>query len=130
MDRDRPAIRDVARNPFRFGTAVSGREGVSSPVTDPVTPAGTRGREAAGALGAPVAVLPDADLAALTFIGLVEAPESAVRVAVLTDGLDVYHGRVDDVIAGRYRILAFDETSIEIERVRDGKSRVVTRSGI
>lgn len=127
--RDWPSIREAPRNPFRFGSAESGRQGTLPQVTVPIAPAGVADRDAAGTLGATDAITPDADIAALRFIGIVEAPESAVRVAILTDGHDVYHGRVDDVIAGRYRILAIGEKSVEIERAQDGEHRVLMRNG-
>ena len=129
MIRDWPPVGDTRRNPFWFGSAASGRQGALPQVTVPITPGAVRGQDATGALGGTDADRPAADLAALRFNGVVEAPESAVRVVILTDGRRVYHGRVDDVIAGRYRILAIDETSIEIERVQDGERRVVMRNG-
>ena len=57
---------------------------------------------------------------AVRFLGVLEAPESVGRVAVVTDGAGVYHGRVGDVVGGRYRIVAIDRTAMVLERVEDG----------
>ena len=41
-------------------------------------------------------------------------------MAVLTDGDGVYHGLVNNVVKGRYRILAIDADSVEVEDVTRG----------
>ena len=61
----------------------------------------------------------------MRLLGLVKAPDRGLRVAIVGDGRDVYHGGVGDVVAGRYRVVAIDRTSIEIERVRDGRRRIL-----
>ena len=62
----------------------------------------------------------------LTFIGFVKSPGIEGRVVVLTDGELVYHGRVGDVIDGRYRILGIGLESVDVERV-DGEGRQTLR---
>ena len=71
----------------------------------------------------------DAAVVAVRLLGLVEAPSRGLLVAVVTDGRGVYHGGVGDVIAGRYRVVAIDRTSIEIESVRDGQRRILRPAG-
>jgi hypothetical protein len=63
---------------------------------------------------------------ALKFIGIVESPQRALRVAVLSDERGVYHGREGDIIEGRYRILKIGVESIELAYV-DGRGRSTIR---
>ena len=51
----------------------------------------------------------------LVLIGVIEAPASAGRVAVLTDGDAVYHGRVGDMLGEYARIVSITPPSIELE---------------
>lgn len=105
---------ELTRNPFRFG--FSRQQSVTasyplweepvvwgdSPDLDPVT-------------------WPDPAVDAwsnpppLVLIGVIEAPASAGRVAVLTDGDAVYHGRVGDVLGEYARIVSITPPSIELE---------------
>jgi len=105
---------ELTRNPFRFG--LSSQQSVSasyplweepvvwgdSPALDPLT-------------------WPDSAVDAwsnpppLVLIGVIEAPASAGRVAVLTDGDAVYHGRVGDVLGEYARIVSITPPSIELE---------------
>ena len=62
---------------------------------------------------------PAGEAEAVRFIGILEAPESAGRVAVLADGAGVHHGRVGDVVVGRYRIVALDRSALLLERLED-----------
>ena len=98
------------RNPFRFeretllplmgATDAAGGSPAASPgVVDGWRPAG--------------------DVEAVRFIGVLEAPASVGRVAVLADAAGVHHGRVGDVVAGRYRIVALDRTALLLERLED-----------
>jgi len=48
------------------------------------------------------------------------------RIAALSDGTFVYHGREGDVIEGRYRIVKIGVESIVIEHV-DGRGRQTIR---
>ncbi len=57
----------------------------------------------------------------MRLLGLVKAPDRGLRVAIV--------GGVGDVVAGRYRVVAIDRTSIEIERVRDGRRRILRLAG-
>jgi hypothetical protein len=58
------------------------------------------------------------------FIGMVT--RSDVRVAVLSDGRNVYHGREGEVVDGRWRIVRIGEESLQIEYV-DGRGRQTVR---
>ncbi len=116
-----PAPAGPARNPFRFGPAAA---------PPPLTPGG--GGSGGNAAASPVQVdgwRPAEDPAALRFIGVLEAPESAGRVAVLTDGAGVYHGRVDDVVGGRWRIVALDRAAVVLERSGSGERLTLTPGG-
>ena len=109
------------RNPFRFGRLPGGARGAFA-VVALASAVGSPG------IPAPVAatrVLPTIeDAPAIRFIGLVEVRARPAPVAVLADGDDVYHGSVNDVVRGRYRILSVGAASIVVEDVARG-SRVV-----
>jgi hypothetical protein len=62
----------------------------------------------------------------LKFIGVVDAPAGAGRLAVLSDGRAVYHGREGETIEGRYRIIRIGAESIEIAYA-DGRGRQTIR---
>ena len=62
----------------------------------------------------------------LSYIGFVESPGIEGRVVVLTDGEVVHHGRVGDVIDGRYRIVGVGLESVDLERI-DGQGEQTLR---
>ncbi len=62
----------------------------------------------------------------LKFIGIVEGAPKPGKLAVLTDGRDVYYGKEGDLIEGRYRIIRIGVESIEMTYV-DGRGRQVIR---
>jgi hypothetical protein len=111
-----PAPVDSGRNPFRFASRVrdAGEAGGGAvappPVTIPPSPPGPSGPP-------PIP---------LRFIGLVDAPGQTARLAVLSDGRDVFHGREGDIIDGRYRIIRIGVESIEMSHV-DGRGRQLIR---
>ena len=108
-----PAPGGDARNPFRFARA---------PAPPPLMPAdGVPGGNPAISPGRVDGWRPAGDPEAIRFLGVLEAPESVGRVAVVTDGDGVYHGRAGDVVGGRYRIVAIDRTAVVIERVEGGE---------
>ena len=41
-------------------------------------------------------------------------------MAVLADDDSVQHGQVNDILIGRFRVLAFNDTSVELEELPDG----------
>lgn len=120
---DRPVAVETGRNPFRFGAPqdpVQREQPVAPPVdvgvAAPGAPPGAR-------RAAPGGTIP------LKFIGIVEAPDSAGRVAVLSDASGVYYGRQHDVIEGRYRIVRIGIESIEMELVDSGVRQTIRLSG-
>jgi Tfp pilus assembly protein PilP len=62
----------------------------------------------------------------LKFIGIVQKQGESTRIAVLSDGRGVYHGREGDVIEGRYRIVRIGNDSVEMVYL-DGRGRQVIR---
>ncbi len=120
LSGDAPAPDGGRRNPFRFA-----RE-----TLPPLIPAGRpEGGSPAASPGAVDGWRPSEEAAAVRLVGVLEAPESAGRVAVLTDGTGVHHGRVGDVVAGRYRIVALDRTALLLERIEDGVRLTLRPSG-
>jgi hypothetical protein len=59
------------------------------------------------------------------FIGVLSGAGPG-RIAVLTDGKTVVHGRVGQEVEGRYRIVHIGEESIQIEHI-DGRGRQTLR---
>ena len=109
-----------ARNPFRFTPTAPPSlmpEGGVAGGTPAIPPGGVDGWRPAG------------EPPAVRFLGVLEAPESVGRVAVVTDGAGVWHGRVGDVVGGRYRIVAIDSTAMVLERVENGERLTLTPSG-
>jgi hypothetical protein len=87
------------RNPFRMGAATPPP---GAPQPPPVPPIPYR------------------------FIGVLSGAPGQGRIAVLTDGRNVVHGRVGQEIEGRYRIVHIGEESIQVEHL-DGRGRQTLR---
>ena len=110
------------RNPFRMGAA-----------TPPPPPEGTI---AARGPAKPVTPLPPVPVGPpqppppppipYRFIGVLSGVPGQGRIAVLTDGRTVVHGRVNEIIEGRYRIVQIGEESLQIEHA-DGRGRQTIR---
>ncbi len=119
---DRGEMDAAERNPFRFQARVAppssggGARRVSAPppppvLTGPPVPAGPP----------PLPPIP------LRFIGLVEAPAQAGRVAILSDGRgNVFYGKEGDIIEGRYRLLRIGPDAAEFAYT-DGRGRQTVR---
>ena len=116
-----PAPDGSHRNPFRMGAPPPAPSSAASQGTiakaaprpvapTPVVPAGPP----------PPPPIP------YRFIGVVSGAPGVGRIAVLTDGRTVVHGRVNEVIEGRYRIVQIGEESIQIEHA-DGRGRQTLR---
>ncbi len=60
------------------------------------------------------------------FLGVVEAPNRSLVIAVLSDGRTTLHGRVGDLVEGRYRILRIGPDSIDMAYA-DGRGRQTIR---
>ena len=112
-----------ARNPFRFSEApvkvaasssASPRRGPVAAAPPPVEPLGPP----------PPPPLPPIQL---RFIGLIEAPDRAGRVALLSDGKGgLMNGREGDIIEGRYRVLRVGADSLDLAYA-DGRGRQTIR---
>ena len=107
------------RNPFRMGAA-----------TPPPAPEGTMAartppKPVAPVVMAPVGPPPPPPIP-YRFIGVLTGVPGQGRIAVLTDGRSVVHGRVNDIIEGRYRIVQIGEESLQIEHY-DGRGRQTIR---
>jgi hypothetical protein len=63
----------------------------------------------------------------LRYIGFLQEAEGSV--VFLTDGNDVYMGRVNDVIANRYRILKITDESVELGYLSLNQSRTIPFQG-
>lgn len=119
LQQERPKPGDVDRNLFRFRAK-------SDPPPPPV-PVTTRPMEPParpGPAGPPPS--PPVPPIPFKFIGILEVPGQARRVAILSDQRGVYHGREGDIIEGRYRILKIGTESIEMAEV-DGRGRQTIR---
>ncbi len=122
LDEDRPAPEEGGRDPFRSGAVGSGGSGggaetrvPSAPTPAPVAPA-----VPAGPPGPPP-VPP----ISVKFIGIVSRQDVG-RVAVLSDGKNVYYGRAGEIVDGRWRIVSIGEESLQIEYA-DGRGRQTVR---
>ena len=110
------------RNPFRMGAA-----------TPPPAPEGTTAAHTPPKPVMPVVALPvgpppppPPPPIPYRFIGILTGVPGQGRIAVLTDGRTVVHGKVNDVIEGRYRIVQIGEESLQIEHY-DGRGRQTIR---
>jgi hypothetical protein len=118
LEAKRPRPVSAARNLFRF------RPKPPPPPPPPVAPVE---RPPAPVVPAVPAGPPPPPPIVLKFIGTVEAPgQSAQKIAVLSDGRNVFHGREGDIIEGRFRILRIGAESIEMAYL-DGRGRQTIR---
>lgn len=114
-----PSQPRVTRNPFRFyeppPAAVSrGPRPVPPPPPTYQPPPGPAGP-------------PPPPPISLRFIGLIEAPQRAGRVALLSDGRGgLMNGREGDIIEGRFRLLRVGTDSLDIAYA-DGRGRQTVR---
>jgi hypothetical protein len=118
LDADRPAPEESGRDPFRSGAEAPGDDDSSSPpapvAPPPVVP-----------VGPPAAVVPTVPPITVKFIGVVSRRDVG-KVAILSDGKNVYYGREGEIVDGRWRIVSIGEESLQIEYV-DGRGRQTVR---
>ena len=107
------------RNPFRMGAATP------TPAPEGTMAARTPPKPVAPVVLAPVGPPPPPPIP-YRFIGVLSGVPGQGRIAVLTDGRSVVHGRVNDIIEGRYRIVHIGEESLQIEHY-DGRGRQTIR---
>jgi hypothetical protein len=110
--REKPGA--VRRNLFQFEEPVP----AASPAPAVAQP------ETAAAATRPLQ--PTAAPIPLKFIGIVEAPERSLVIAVLSDDRGVYHGREGETVEGRYRIWRISAESVEVSHL-DGSGRQTIR---
>ena len=134
LGRTAPAVEE-RRNPFRFGApAAAGRDASGSGTRTGSFPPGSRQSDGTrpapvGGPGAGPAPLSPGRPDSLRFIGVVEARSRTGRVAVLRDDDGVYHGFVNDIVRGRFRILAIGATSVELEDLARGTRAMLRLRG-
>jgi hypothetical protein len=85
------------------------------PVRAPVAPSAP-----AGGVSSPAE--PSRPPITLKFIGIVEAPERGPKIAVLSDGRNVWYGKEGEIVLGQYRILRIGAESIDLAYT-DGRGR-------
>lgn len=113
IERIEPA--DGGRNPFSLSSSPRTTFSAAPPRFE--APVVTR--EASEEPGAAIRTTPPIPL---KFIGIVSLTRNRGRLAVLSDGDFVYHGRRGDIVEGRYRIITIGDESIELEYT-DGRGR-------
>jgi hypothetical protein len=117
LEAERPEPVDGTRNPFRFQPKPAPPPPISNgPSVPPPVPVG-------GPLES--SEPPSPPRIPLKFITLMES-EKTGRVAVLTDGRGVYHGKEGSIIEGRYRILKIGVESVDLAYL-DGRGRQTIR---
>ena len=121
LTRVRPELEVGNRNPFRFRPAPA--PAATSTVGQP-KPGGVGALTPAGPV-MPQGPPPPPPIA-LKFIGVVEQAPSKLKLAVLSDGRNVFYGKEGEVIEGRYRIERIGVESIEMVYV-DGRGRQTLR---
>jgi hypothetical protein len=118
LKAERAAPETIERNPFRF-------EARRNPAEEERRP--PPAREPAPVPQEPAGPPPPPPIP-LKFIGIIESP-GAGRMAALTDGRHVFHGRVGDIIEGRYRIVRIGVESIVLEYVDGSSQQTIRLSG-
>ncbi len=116
LTASRPKPDDASRDPFSFEAP--------RPAPMPVGNAAGGPNGAAALPALPVGPPPPPPIQ-LKFIGIVNGATTA-RIAVLSDGKNVFYGREGETIDGRYRIERIGVESIEMART-DGQGRQVIR---
>jgi hypothetical protein len=109
------------RNPFRMGAA-------TAPVPEGTSAARVPPKPVTPVVQLPVGPPPPPPLPPIPyrFIGVLSGAPGQGKIAVLTDGRTVVHGRVNAEIEGRYRIVQIGEESVQMEYL-DGRGRQTIR---
>ncbi|HTV02961.1 MAG TPA: hypothetical protein VMF13_20610 [Luteitalea sp.] len=120
LDEDRPAPEEGGRDPFRSGPAAVGPDQPSGNQTTTQPPTAS--------VPAPPPLPPQPvgpPPIVVKFIGVVSRQDVG-KVAVLSDGKNVYYGRAGEIVDGRWRIVSIGEESLQIEYA-DGRGRQTVR---
>lgn len=121
LQRTPGTLEEPGRNPFRFeARSTPAPKGAPAPPrSSPTSATPPQIRPPVGPQAPPP--IP------LKFIGLVEAPSQAGRVAILSDGRgNVFYGKEGDAIEGQYRMLKISPELIELSYM-DGRGRQTIR---
>jgi hypothetical protein len=119
LEAERPAPGDSERNPFRF-----------QPKAAPPPPPDTAARPEVTAPTGPPPPPPPPTIPPipLKFIGIIESPELAKKIAAFTDCRSTYQVAEGDTIAGQYRLVKLGVESAVVEYL-NGKGRTTLRMG-
>jgi hypothetical protein len=121
LQQQRPELEEAERNLFRFQPkaappAPDAPRTVAPPSPPPPPPAAV----------VPTGPPPPPPIG-LRFIGLVEAPTQAGRIAILSDGRgNIFYGKDGDIIEGRYKVLKVSPDAAELSYL-DGRGRQTIR---
>ena len=120
LGQPRPAVNIQGRDPFQLEGVSDGvdRAGVTQDDTGEPPPA------AAQSFGESREI----DAGQLAMIGVVRTDDTRERIAVLTDGNVVLHGRKGEIIDGRYRIVDVMSAAVMIEFIHDGAQQLIELS--
>jgi hypothetical protein len=128
LGRRRPDLADAERNLFRF-------EARAAPSPPPESSGPRLPRAVTPApIEPPVAAMPPVPAGPpppppipIRFIGLLEAPSQAGRIAILSDGRgNIFYGKEGDIIEGRYKVLRVGPDVAELSYL-DGRGRQTVR---
>jgi hypothetical protein len=119
-----PKPAETGRNPFRFEAKAPPPS--SDEARGPTDPGMAQA-------GPPPAVAPAGPPGPppipLRFIGTVDQVGRHLKLAVLSDGRNVFYGREGDIIEGRYRIVHIGVESIEMIHIDGGGQQTIRLSG-
>lgn len=121
LEGRRDKLRDPERNPFRFQARPAPPAPRGAPAPAPAATPPPPPRVAAPSGPPPIP---------LRFIGLVDAPTQAGRVAILSDGRgNVFYGKEGDIIEGRFRVVRVSTESMELAYLDGGGRQTIRLSG-
>lgn len=123
LEEDRPAPEEGGRDPFRSGASATAAAGGPAG-TGPVRPTPPPPAVTPSVPSVPIGEPPPPPIV-VKFIGVVSRQDVG-KVAVLSDGKNVYYGRVGEIVDGRWRIVSIGEESLQIEYA-DGRGRQTVR---
>ena len=122
LEAERPEPEGETRNPFRFKTAPAVPRMPTPPQTSQQS---SQQQSPLVATGPPQP--PPPPRIPLKYIGDVADPRKpGAKIAVLSDGRNVYQGREGDIVEGRYRILRIGVESVDLAYI-DGRGRQTIR---
>lgn len=119
IDAARPEVALTARNPFQYGQSLP--EAAPGPASDLRLPPSEGDDLQLWRSEVPPAQEPTG----LRLIGHVEAADPVGRIAVLSDGQTVIHGREGEIIDGRYRLIGVEPMAVTLEALQDGRRHVL-----